>query len=89
MTRQTGNHDIKFDYVRGTSTDPNLHVVHANGQFVGYLLKTYNSWRLFDLTGEHSPICLSPRQYAAEHLAFWAGLLDADYNEPTLETVNV
>lgn len=88
MTKQTGNHDIRFEYPQTASTDNSWFLVYANDQHVGYIEKVYNGWNLFDTDGRFKPICKGLRQYAAEHLAFWAGLLDADYNESTLETAN-
>tara|TARA_Y100000310_G_scaffold195812_1_gene195832 strand:+ start:277 stop:633 length:357 start_codon:yes stop_codon:yes gene_type:complete len=67
--------------------------VYADGTYVGLVRKAAGGWEGFtgEIWGDEKPEKVTyrtgPRKYAAEHLAYLAGLLDDDYNDINKETL--
>lgn len=85
MTIESNNHNLKFTYYKTGADWPGNgdYMVKAGNVFIGHVKKAPGGWTAFNTDNVESAYRVGPRQYAAEHLAVKAGLLDGNYNAIT------
>ncbi len=79
------NHSIKFSYTnagpaRRMNGQHGDYFVLADSKQIGIIRKAPGGWHILDNEDRNANYRTGPRDYAAQHIAFLAGLLDGNYN---------
>ena len=77
MTLNTRNHNLNFIY---QIRDHGEYAVYIDNKCIGVVKKSPGGWQTLDENNREASYRKGPREYAAEHLAMEAGLLDGNYN---------
>ena len=80
MNTNISNHTIKFQFNKMEGYVRTTYEVFADQQCIGRIKRTPGGWNGFDTNGKEVTYRAGPRKYAAEHLAYLAGILDGNYN---------
>jgi hypothetical protein len=90
------NHDLEFSFQKtgrngeyhviangtmiGITANGHRRCTPGSGRRIGVIRKAPGGWHILNAAGREIKYRTGPRRYAAEHIAYLAGLIDGNYN---------